>query len=280
MNIREQELLNHIKGLDQDINEYEQTISLLKNKFLEDEKKLNLLVDENEYLKSLLRKKEADCEEHIQEIERLKDKVQRYERENNGLQEAIRELSPYEDRCRQLENRLNDLEPALGNQNNENEQLRNENAELQARIDLLTDAINKQNKELEDMENFCKTAEDRSRAYINETYAQIEEEFRKRLAQEREAQQRAFEHDKEVIEKQIEILRQKIREDENRIALLITENERLNTLNFEEATEIKNLREKIDSNAKEKQRDIDDIKTKIESEINARHNVRVANYEN
>lgn len=78
----------------------------------------------------------------------------------------------------------------------------------------------------------------------------------------------------------MDILRLKIKEDENRIALLITENERLNTLNYEQATEIKKLIHTADQSAKDKQKDIDEVKVKIETEINARHNVRVANYEN
>ncbi len=36
----------------------------------------------------------------------------------------------------------------------------------------------------------------------------------------------------------------------------------------------------MDQSAKDKQKDIDEVKVKIETEINARHNVRVANYEN
>jgi len=46
-------------------------------------------------------------------------------------------------------------------------------------------------------------------------------------------------------------LKQEINENENRIALLITDNERLNTLNFEQAQEIKALRDRLERNDQE-----------------------------
>jgi len=55
---REHKYNDHIKLLENDNNEYQKTLEVLKDKFKDFEKKLGYLVQENEDLKDLLRRKQ------------------------------------------------------------------------------------------------------------------------------------------------------------------------------------------------------------------------------
>jgi len=253
MSQREKELMAHIAKLTEDNQEYEKTVNLLKDRFQDFQQRLQLLVEENETLKAALKKREEE--------KRLND------REINDLRNMLAEAHKDSDeKNRGLTQRVQDLEGRLALQIIE--------------LTRLSDLNDRKDAEIADLKQKAENLERETDEYIQRTLQEIEVQFKERLEKERHEHYGQILSEKKDIEKQIQLCKQKIREDENRIALLITDNERLNTLNYEQAQELKSLRERLDNAEKNKAREIEEHRTQLENELGARFNTRIGSYEN
>ena len=292
--IREEELLAHIKKLTDDVQESERIVGLLREKFKEFESKLKFLVEENEELKKLLKEKHDELTKSqeilpsvSEENKRLKEALSKKEQEIDKLSQ---QAPAYEKTIDSLKRRINDLEDERLKNLQKNSSLETKVLQQGQEINRLNDIVTYKTQEADNWRKKCEELEKGTQAFVDNTLKEVEAQFKARLDKEREEYIQKAKRDEQETEAQIQRLKKKTEDDEDKITLLITENERLNSMINDKNQEIRVLRDRLTQAEYDRQADVERARAETENrnkaafqaevqELNNRFNTLTNKYE-